>query len=80
MGISIGQEGRSIYIRDWRPFGAADMIWNSTNGVGFRYEVGLLGPVFGLDNLEMAFEQDSGAFGRSDITTRFDMRYRYHFK
>ncbi len=80
MGVSIGQEGRSIYLRDWRPFGAADMIWNSTSGVGFRYEVGLLGPVFGLDNLELVFEQDSGAFGRSDITTRFDMRYRYHFK
>ena len=80
IGISIGQEGRYGYIRDWRPFGAADMIWNSTNGVGFRYEVGMLGPVFGLDNLEFAFEQDSGAFGRSDITTRFDMRYRYHFK
>jgi len=48
--------------------------------MGFRYEVGLLGPVFGLDNLEFAFEQDSGAFGRSEITTRFDMRYRYHFK
>ncbi len=80
VGVSMGQEGRSIYIRDWRPFAAADMIWNSTSGMGFRYEVGLLGPVFGLDNLEFAFEQDSGAFGRSEITTRFDMRYRYHFK
>lgn len=80
VGVSVGQEGRYSYIRDWRPFGAVDMIWNSISDFGYHYELGLLGPVFGLDNLEFAFAQDSGAFGRSDITTRFDMRYRYHFK
>jgi hypothetical protein len=79
-GISIGQDGRNSYIRDWRPFGAVDIIWNSVGGVGYRYETGLLGPVLGLDNLELSFSQDSGSFGRSDITTRFDLRYRYHFK
>lgn len=80
MGVSVGQEARNSYIRDWRPFGAVDMIWNSSNGIGYHYELGLLGPVFGLDNLELAFGQDSGAFGRSDITTRFDLRYKYFFK
>lgn len=80
LGISIGQEGRNSYIRNWRPFGAADMIWNSSSSFGYRYELGLLGPFFGLDNFEFAFEQDSGAFGRSETTTRLDLRYRYYFK
>lgn len=80
LGVSIGQEGRTSYIRDWRPFVAGDMIWNSTNGFGYHYELGLLGPLFGLDSLEFAFAQESGTFGRSDTTTRLDMRYRYHFR
>jgi polysaccharide biosynthesis protein PelB len=79
MGLSIGQEGHNDYIRDWRPYVAADAIWNSESGFGYHYEFGLLGPVFGLDNLECAFSQDSGSFGRSETTTRFDLRYMYHF-
>jgi len=79
-GVSVGQEGRTSYIRDWRPFGAGDIIWNSTNGFGYRYELGLLGPVFGLDSLEVAFAQDSGSFGRSNSTTRIDVRYKYNFR
>lgn len=78
-GVSIGQEGRSSYIRHWRPFGALDAVWNSVSGFGFHYEMGLVGPVFGLDKLEGAFSQDSGSFGASDTTSRFDLRYRYHF-
>ena len=79
-GIAVGQDGRSSYTRDWRPFGAADAGWNSSSGVGFHYELGLVGPLFGLDKLEAAFSQDSGTFGTSDITSRFDMRYRYYFE
>lgn len=79
LGISVGQEGRTSYIRHWRPFGALDTSWNSVSGFGYHYEVGLVGPVFGLDKLEGAFSQDSGSFGASDLTSRFDLRYRYHF-
>lgn len=79
-GILVGQEGRDSYIRNWRPFGALDTSWNSTSGIGFHYELGLVGPVFGLDKLEGAFSQDSGSFGTSDINSRFDMRYRYYFR
>lgn len=78
-GITVGEEGRSSYIRHWRPFGAADANWNSTSSFGFRYEVGLVGPIFGLDKLEGAFSQESGSFGTSDMISRFDLRYRYHF-
>ncbi len=79
IGLDIGQEGRNDYIRNWRPYGAADAIWNSESGLGYHYELGLLGPVFGLDKLECAFSQDSGSFGRSETTTRLDLRYIYHF-
>ena len=79
IGINVGQEGRTSYIRHWRPFGALDTNWNSVSGLGYHYEVGLVGPVFGLDKLEGAFSQDSGSFGTSDMTSRFDLRYRYHF-
>lgn len=79
-GILVGQEGRDSYIRDWRPFGAADVSWTSTGGTGFHYELGFVGPVLGLDKLEGAFSQDSGSFGNSDINSRFDLRYRYYFR
>lgn len=79
LGVNAGQEGRTGYIRHWRPFGSLDTNWNSVSGIGFHYELGLVGPLFGLDKLEGVFSQDSGAFGASDITSRFDLRYRYHF-
>ncbi|MBT1071848.1 tetratricopeptide repeat protein [Pelotalea chapellei] len=79
-GIAVGQEGRSAYIRNWRPFGILDTGWNSTTGIGFHYELGLVGPVFGLDKLEGSFSQENGTFGTSDITSRFDVRYRYYFE
>jgi len=80
VGILVGQEGRDSYIRNWRPFGALDAYWNSSSTIGYRYELGLVGPIFGLDKMEGAFSQESGSFGRSEITSRLDLRYRYYFR
>lgn len=80
VGISIGQDGRTNYIRQWQPFASADTSWISTSGSGFHYEIGLVGPVFGLDKLEFSFSQDSGSFGVSSLTTRADLLYRYYFE
>lgn len=77
-GINIGQYYRSSYSRQWLPFGAADLSWNSVSGNGFRYELGLAGPIFGLDKLEGAFSQESGRFGNSDVNTRIEFRYLYN--
>ena len=62
-GIAVDQEGRSSYTRNWRSFGAADAGWNSSSGIGFHYELGLVGPLFGLDKLEAAFSQGAPAPG-----------------
>lgn len=77
-GINIGQHFRNSYSRQWLPFGAADLSWNSVSGAGFRYELGLAGPLLGLDKLEGAFSQESGRFGSSDVNSRFDIRYLYN--
>ena len=78
LGMNFGQLRRSTYSREWLPFGAVDLSWNSVSGAGFRYELGLVGPVFGLDKLEGAFSQESGRFGSSDVNSRFDIRYLYN--
>ena len=80
VGIAVGQEGRTNYTREWRPFVSADTSWISTAGAGFHYELGMVGPVFGLDKLELSFSQDSGSFGVSVLTTRADLLYRYYFE
>ena len=80
IGISVGQDGRTNYVRRWGPFASADASWASTTGAGFHYGFGLVGPVFGLDKLEFSFSQDSGSFGISAITTRADLLYRYYFE
>ncbi len=76
--INFGQYYRNGYGRQWLPFGGADLSWNSASGAGFRYELGLAGPVFGLDKLEGAFSQESGRFGSSDVNSRVDIRYLYN--
>lgn len=80
IGISAGQDGRTSYIRQWQPFASVDTSWISTTGIGFHYDFGLVGPVFGLDKLEVSFSQDSGSFGLNTLTTRADLLYRYYFE
>jgi len=80
IGITVGQDGRTNYIRQWQPFASADASWTSTTGAGFHYGFGVVGPVFGLDKLELSFSQDSGSFGFSTLTTRADLLYRYYFE
>ncbi len=80
VGIMVGEEARDNYTRNWRPFGALDVSWNSNSGSGFYYRVGLVGPVLGLDKLEGAFSQGSGSFGTSDVNSHFDLSYRYYFR
>lgn len=78
-GVFWGQGWKNAYTRDWKSFGALDVSWNSVSGAGFHYELGVVGPLFGLDALLFSFSQDSGSFGNSDITTRIDLKYRYSF-
>ncbi len=80
VGILVGEEARDNYTRNWRPFGALDVSWNSNSGTGFYYRVGMVGPIVGLDKLEGAFTQESGSFGTSDVNSRFDLSYRYYFR
>lgn len=80
IGINVGQDGRINYVRRWGPFASADASWTSTTGTGFHYDFGLVGPVFGLDKLELSFSQDSGSFGISALTTRAELLYRYYFE
>jgi hypothetical protein len=80
IGILVNQEARTSYTRNWRPFLSADAGWNSSSNIGYRYEVGMVGPVVGLDALEVFFSQESGTFGANYITSRIDLRYSYYFK
>ncbi len=80
IGIQVNQEARTSYIRNWRPFLSADAGWNSSSIIEYHYEVGMVGPVVGLDALEVFFSQDSGTFGASYITSRIELRYSYYFK
>ena len=78
-GIALGQTWKETYTRNWKAFGAVDVGWNSVSGIGFRYELGAVGPLFGLDALLFSLSQESGSFGSSDLSTRFDLMYRYLF-
>lgn len=78
-GIALGQTWKETYTRNWKTFGAVDVGWNSASGVGFRYELGAVGPLFGLDTLLFSLSQESGSFGSSELSTRFDLMYRYLF-
>lgn len=78
-GLFFGQDWKTAYTRDWKAFGAVDASWNSTSGAGFHYELGVVGPLFGLDTLLFSLSQDSGAFGNSDLATRVNLKYRYRF-
>jgi hypothetical protein len=77
-GISCGQGTRYSYLKEWRVFGSADFLWNSRTSAGWRYEVGVHGPLFGLDKLYFTLSQDSGSYGLSDMNTTLGMGYLYH--
>ena len=78
-GVTLGQGWRETYSRKWQPFADVNLVWNSVSGTGFSYELGVAGPVFGLDTLSFSVSQDRGSFGNNDLTTRMAMTYRYHF-
>lgn len=78
-GVFWGQDWKTDYSRDWKTFGSIDTSWNSATGAGFQYELGLVGPLLGLDSLLFSLSQGSGSFGNSAVTTRFSMSYRYYF-
>lgn len=78
-GIFFGQDWKTAYTRDWKMFGELGASWNSVSKEGFRYELGVVGPLFGLDTMMFSLSQDSGAFGNSAITTKAEMKYRYRF-
>lgn len=80
VGIMVGQDGRSSYLRAWQPFLSADAGWNSSSGTAYRFEGGVGGPLVGLDRLELSFSRESGSQGSNDTTSRIDMRYRYYFE
>jgi len=82
VGVNVGQNARTNYTRQWGPFASVDTSWTNTAGVGFHYELGLVGPVFGLDKLELSFSQDSGSFGfgTTALTSRVELLYRYYFE
>lgn len=78
-GLYLGQTWKNNYTRDWKPFAEADIDWNSNSGIGFSYGAGLVGPLFGLDQLMLEVTQGSGQFGTSDLTTTFGVNYRYFY-
>lgn len=78
-GIALGQTSKETYSRDWKLFAAVDTLWNSVSGAGFMYEAGVVGPLLGFDALLISVSQESGALGSSDVSTRFDLKYRYLF-
>jgi len=79
LGLFLGQTWKTSYTRDWKPFAEADIDWNSNSNLGFSYGLGLVGPVFGLDQLLFELTQNSGQFGTSDLTTTIGIRYRYFY-
>ena len=78
-GLFLGQAWKSSYSRDWKSFAEANFDWNSNSGAGFSYGAGLVGPVFGLDQLMFEVTQGSGQFGSSDLTTTIGVNYRYFY-
>lgn len=78
-GIFLGETWKGTYTRDWKPFAAADVSWNSSSGTGFSYSLGMVGPVFGLDQLLLELTQGSGQFGMNDLSTTIGIRYRYFY-
>lgn len=79
IGVFFGQTWRASYTRDWKPFGEANVDWNSTTGQGFNYGLGLVGPVTGFDQLMFEVTQGSGAFGTTGLTTTIGVSYRYFY-
>lgn len=78
-GLFVGQVWKSTYTRDWKPFAEADISWSSSSGTGFSYGLGMVGPVFGLDQLLLELTQGSGQFGTKDLTTTIGIKYRYFY-
>lgn len=78
-GLFLGQAWKSAYTRDWKPFAEVDFSWSSSSGAGFSYGLGMVGPVFGLDQLLLELTQGSGQFGTKDLTTTIGIRYRYFY-
>jgi len=76
-GGSFGLGFRERYSQSWKPFGSAEIFWRSHTEFGYRYELGLHGPVFGYDVLSLALLQESGAFNSSDLSTRVQLGYGY---
>lgn len=79
LGISLGQTWKNTYSRDWKPFMEIDLGWMSTADFGYRLGAGLVGPLFGLDQLRMGVTHGSGKFGGSEMTTTIEFDYRYLF-
>lgn len=78
-GLFLGQNWKSNYTRDWKPFAETDIEWNSNSGHGFSYSLGMVGPLLGLDQLMFEITQGSGQFGTSDLTTTIGFGYRFFY-
>jgi len=79
IGTAVGGAAREGYSRSWQSYGSVDLLWNSESGVGFHYDIGLAGPLFGYDRLIFGVAQDSGRFGSNDLNSLLEMQYRYYF-
>ncbi len=77
-GFSFGNATRNAYVKEWRPFGSLDLAWNSRTDVWWGYEMGIHGPVFGMDKFAISVAQDSGSFGVAELNTIFRLSYKYY--
>ncbi len=77
-GFSFGSATRNAYVKEWRPFGSLDLAWNSRTDVWWGYEMGMHGPVFGMDKFAISVTQDSGSFGVAELNTIFKLSYKYY--
>jgi hypothetical protein len=79
LGTSFGMGYRDRYTKNWKPFGSAAVNWNSVSREGFRYELGIHGPLFGYDTLFFSASQERGSYGSTNVNSFFETGYTWLF-
>lgn len=77
VGGFVGQVWKNVYTREWKPFAEVDIGWTNNAGFGYSYGAGVVGPLFGYDQLKLELHQSSGQFGTKGLTSRINLEYNH---
>lgn len=78
-GFLFGFDNRDNYVRVWRPFFSADVVFNNRTGLGYGASAGVGGSIFRQDNLSTGFRYIQDFRGTTTSFWELFLKYNLFF-